>query len=70
MGLVLDKAAPEGDGAPEEEIKVTDEMIRNGIEELRGFYPYFYEGIEHPDLIVRTVYETMERTRLGRAERY
>jgi hypothetical protein len=59
----LDDPAP--DGAP----VVTQEMIETGIDTLKGFYPYFYEGIEHPDLIVRTVYEAMERTRLERAQK-
>lgn len=59
-------------GAPDRDAddnpEITPEMIEIGIDVLSSFYPYFYEGIEHPDLIVRTVYEAMERVRIEQSK--
>ena len=41
MGLILDDAAPRGDGAPEPEIEITPEMIEAGIKVVWGFEPFF-----------------------------
>jgi hypothetical protein len=40
------------------------DMIETGIDALTGFYLHFHEGIETPDVIVRTVYAAMEETRI------
>jgi hypothetical protein len=34
--------------------EITPEMIAVGVDTLMGFYSYFHEGIDEPDLIVRT----------------
>jgi hypothetical protein len=40
--------------------EITPEMIAAGIDTLQVFYPHFHEGIDEPELIVRTIYEVMQ----------